>query len=1040
MRDGDRAQSRSRRLTQVIHVDKDKCVNCHACIAVCPVKVCNDGSGSYVNVNADTCIGCGRCLAACSHGARQFRDDFGAFQQALAEKQALIAVVAPSAAVSFPGQHRRLNGWLKSLGVEAVFDVTFGAELCAWSHADYLRRHGSGPIIAQPCAAVATYIQVHRPELVPYLAPLDSPIVHTMKMVRRYFPQYRSHRIAVISPCPAKKRELEETGLGDYNVTYRSLHDYQQSAGVDLSGFAEVDYATPLPDAAVLLPMPGGLPHVLERWLPEVRDNTRTVQGQEQVYNYLATLPDALREHPETVPLLIDCLSCEHGCNCGPASLACDSQIDAVEHWTRKRLADLQARRASQPQQDVRQLEEVLKNYWEEGLYARPSQDLSGNNTTRYPSEEQRTAILQAMHKYSEKDLYNCCSCGYGTCDEMTVAIHNGLNRPENCHHYLASEREASQQQLAKYRDDLEKLVADRTAELRITNERLRQEIAERTHAEVSLEDSEQMLQDVIHGSPIPQFVINKDHRVVYWNKSLERLTGIRAEGIVGTNQQWRAFYTEPRPCLADLLIDNDHAVIARYYRESCRRSTLLEGAYEGTGLFPAVGSEERWLYFTAAAVKDSKGAIVGAVETLEDITESRNTEFQLARSRQAAEAANRAKSEFLANMSHEIRTPMTSIVGYADLIAEGCCRQCEFGQQTLGRHIQVISKNANLLLQVINDILDLSKIEAGRLEVDRTICSPFEIVSDVAGLLSVQAAEKSLRMQVDCAGPIPRTIQSDPVRLRQILINLLGNAIKFTERGEIRLVLSLTSAEGSRPQFHVDVIDTGVGMDDVQQSKLFQPFSQADCSSTRRHGGTGLGLTISRRLAQLLGGGIRVVSAPGRGSTFTLTVDPGPLHDDSSQPRLQDESKRHSAAAAPATPSILASLLLAEDGHDNQRLLEIILRKAGAKVALADNGQMAVEMALDSREQGRAFDLILMDMQMPVMDGYQAAGRLRAEGWQGPIVALTAHAMSSDRRKCLEAGCTDYLSKPFTREQLLALLACHIRDRKDQSVADPAP
>ncbi len=417
----------------------------------------------------------------------------------------------------------------------------------------------------------------------------------------------------------------------------------------------------------------------------------------------------------------------------------------------------------------------------------------------------------------------------------------------------------------------------------------------------------------------------------------------------------------------------------------------------------------------------------MGAIETLEDITESRHTEMQLARSRQAAEAANRAKSEFLANMSHEIRTPMTAVVGYADLIRGGCSKECDFGKRMLGNHMEVISKNAHLLLQIINDILDLSKIEAGRMEMECVVCEPFAVVSDVADLLRVQAAEKGLEVQVECAGPIPRTIRTDPTRFRQILINLVGNAIKFTDRGDVRLVLCLAPSLGSRPLLQIDVIDSGVGMSEGQLARLFKPFSQVDCSTTRKYGGTGLGLTISQRLAELLGGSIRVISASGQGSTFTLTVDPGPLKPGEIEYPVQENAGRAKATnpfPASEAPSISARVLLAEDGRDNQRLLEIILTKAGAEVTLADNGQIAVELALASRGEGSPFDLILMDMQMPVMDGYEATRRLRAEGWQGPVVALTAHAMTGDRQECIAAGCTDYASKPFGREPLLQLLA----------------
>ena len=319
-------------LPQIVHVDKDKCVNCHACIAVCPVKICNDGSGAYVNLNPNTCIGCGRCLAACTHGARFFTDDLADFLRAVAERRKIIAVAAPSVVSNFPGQYLRLNGWLKSLGVEAVFDVSFGAELCAKTYAAHIRRRSPQVVIAQPCPAIVTYIQVHRPELLQYLAPVDSPMLHTMKMVRRYFPQYKDHQIVVLSPCPAKKREFEETGYGDYNVTYASIRDHMESSGITLEQFPEEPYETPTPDTAVLFPEPGGLVQTLERWLPGVGEQTRTIEGQETIYRYLAALPDMISKRPATVPLLIDCLNCQHGCNCGPAALAVEREIDAVEY------------------------------------------------------------------------------------------------------------------------------------------------------------------------------------------------------------------------------------------------------------------------------------------------------------------------------------------------------------------------------------------------------------------------------------------------------------------------------------------------------------------------------------------------------------------------------------------------------------------------------------------------------------------------------------------------------------------------------------
>ncbi len=391
----------------------------------------------------------------------------------------------------------------------------------------------------------------------------------------------------------------------------------------------------------------------------------------------------------------------------------------------------------------------------------------------------------------------------------------------------------------------------------------------------------------------------------------------------------------------------------------------------------------------------------------------------QLQEAQAKAENANEAKSDFLANMSHEIRTPMTSIMGFADLLAE------QVSTAETREEVAIIRRNGQHLLEIVNDILDISKIEAGKLEIENIVCSPRQIVDEVTALCQVRAVAKGLALSANFDGKIPETIHTDPTRFRQILFNLVGNAIKFTELGSVCVVARCLTDDLRHAQFQVDVVDTGIGMTSEQVARLFQPFMQADCSTTRRHGGTGLGLSISKRLAQMLGGDIEVISVPGQGSRFRATVGAGSLVGVPMSaaivrpiPPLPDESSTAVAAAR-----VSCRILLAEDGPDNQRLISFVLRRAGADVTLVDNGELAVATALDAMHEGRPFDVILMDMQMPVLDGYAAAARLRAAGYRRPIIALTAHAMQSEREKTLAAGCDEFATKPIDLPNLLALI-----------------
>lgn len=423
------------------------------------------------------------------------------------------------------------------------------------------------------------------------------------------------------------------------------------------------------------------------------------------------------------------------------------------------------------------------------------------------------------------------------------------------------------------------------------------------------------------------------------------------------------------------------------------------------------------YVQFSAAEVKFDDHSVITGILT--DITEQKAIEEQLHEARLAAESSTAAKSQFLANMSHEIRTPMAAIIGYSDLLLDP--------EQTTDDRVNCVStirRNADHLLTLINDILDLSKIEADRMTVEAIECSPCQLVSDVASLMRVRATENDIDFHVKYDSAVPASIDSDPVRIRQVLINLVGNAIKFTKEGAVKVHVWSEELDGDNPTINFRVVDSGIGMTEEQRLRLFRPFTQADYSTTRKFGGTGLGLTISKKLVNLMGGEITVSSVPGLGSCFEFSIPTGSLENveiiaDPSEISVEEAVQQEKAVGA--STNVAARVLLAEDGVDNRRLISFHLKKAGCQVTTAENGKIAFDEATAAIKRDEPFDIIFMDMQMPVMDGYQASSKLRETGYQGPICALTAHAMNGDREKCINAGCDDYLTKPIDVDKLIS-------------------
>jgi len=497
--------------------------------------------------------------------------------------------------------------------------------------------------------------------------------------------------------------------------------------------------------------------------------------------------------------------------------------------------------------------------------------------------------------------------------------------------------------------------------------------------------------------------VVNDQGRVVEWNQAAAETFGYRREVALG------APLTElivPLGLRAEFV-----AGLERYL--STGRSEVLDRRLELQAQC-ADGSEIE-VELTVTPVRLRRTLFVGY---LRDITEAKRAAAELKQAKEAAEESSRAKSRFLASVSHELRTPLTSILGFSELLE----RDEEADRERRSSWLRHIRASGEHLLALINDVLDLSKIEAGELHVERTPVHVLGLFAEVEQLVRPLAEAKGLALELRYLDPIPEHALTDALRLRQIVLNLVGNAIKFTDAGSVRVEVSAVPGDEELALW-VEVQDTGPGIALADRERIFAAFSQTEAGRSR--GGTGLGLDISRRLARRLGGDLTLESTPGQGSRFTATVLAGPVGTtalvNSASYDLRSFQRRAREDALRGR-----RCLVVDDHAPNRDLVSYLLEQRGAVVTTAVDGSHCLELI---REQGEtAFDVVLMDMQMPVLDGYETTRRLRTQGFRRPIVALTAHGMSQDRERCLAAGCDAYLSKPIDEPSLIRTLAQRLR------------
>lgn len=531
-----------------------------------------------------------------------------------------------------------------------------------------------------------------------------------------------------------------------------------------------------------------------------------------------------------------------------------------------------------------------------------------------------------------------------------------------------------------------------------IHEQRMAEESLSAAEAESSRQKRE--LELIYDTAPVGMGLVDREYRYLRINDTLARINGIPREAHLG------------RVCFD--LVPGITDRIKPLYDQVFQTGKAVKNK-EVRGKTPASDKERCWLV-NYHPMTHKNGEVWGVSSIVQDITARKEMEEALRDSEQQASQANLAKSEFLANMSHEIRTPMAAVLGYADVLLGHLNDPDDLNC------VMIMKRNGEHLLELINDILDLSRIEAGKLEVDLKETQLRELVADVQTLMQVRADEKNLMLNVKFSGNVPEVIVTDATRLRQILINLIGNAIKFTDHGEVRLVIRLHS-DSKKPTIEFAVQDTGIGMSEDQVQRLFKPFSQGDSSVTRAYGGSGLGLAISKRLVQMLKGQLKVKSEVGQGSVFRIRLPAGPIE---GIPLIESgilERKTDSADSVTKVHRLNCRVLVVDDRREVRHISQHFLEKAGATVVSAEDGQQGIDMALIARDAGDPFDVILMDMQMPHVDGLKAIAELRAAGLDSPIIALTADAMKGDRERCLQGGCDDYLSKPIDHAQMVEMV-----------------
>jgi len=934
-----------------------------------------------VRIDHERCITCGACIHACHHDVRNYEDDTERFLRDLQNGVSISMFAAPAIRAGNLN-YGRVLAWLRNMGVNKIYDVSLGADICTWAHIRYIQNKNPKSIITQPCPAIVNYILLYEYDLIKYLSPIHSPMLCTAIYMKEYCNVNDS--IAALSPCIAKSQEFEDTGYVSYNVTLKKLYEYIETHNIQLptvpSYFNHEESAL-----GRLYSMPGGLKENVEFYLGK-QLRIDQAEGQEIVYDALNLFS---KQRESDLPAIFDVLNCPEGCNIGTGCAHDFNRFEVGAVMDRNRKHVLQ-------DNDRVKYDELYKEYdiklrHDDFIRCYVPKSVVRINVT----DDQIEEAYASLNKFTEvKRMFDCGACGSETCYEMARRIALGYDVPNNC---IQNEKDTIQSDHEKiaYINDLNKFqILMLNAVVKATK--------------IALWNMEVVADDLVN--PNNKFT---------WTDEFRNLLGYSNE--------------EDFPNILNSWSDRLHPEDKERTLEIFERHMLdVTGKTPFDIEYRLLKKNNEYSFFraTGETLRDENGKALRVAGALMDITEAKNTLLVIEKKREEAESANRIKTAFLANVSHEIRTPMNSIIGFSELA------QDDNTSPKTKQYLINISDNAKWLLNIINDILDSAKIESGKITLEHIPFDLQDVIAQCQSAILPKTVEKGIKLYCYAEPFTGKKLLGDPVRLRQVFMNLLSNAVKFTVAGTVKLLISIKASDDKCTVINFEVKDSGIGMSPEQISNIFEPFMQADDSITRKFGGTGLGLTITKNIIELMGGTLNAESTPGIGSRFSfdLIFD---LIDDSAdipaQKLILNDIKK---------PTFNGELLICEDNGLNQQVICEHLARVGIKTVVAHNGKEGVDFVTERMQSGeKPFDLIFMDIHMPVMDGLEAALKISGLGVSTPIVALTANIMSNDLELYKANGMTDYLGKPFTSQELWKCLIKYLSaaefsvvDRRRQS------